>query len=544
MSADATAPAPPPRARSEERTAAPQPSAAPEGSRRNLLAYFPLGYREAAQQWWCSISATTAERGVLAHVPYLREAHLGSEPDLRLPRHPRVDEALPETDGAVPTTATTTTTPPPQDDPYGPRLWRSQMVPLSGKNRALNEYSVERVGEDATDTLVMLHGYGAGLGFFYRNFEPLTRARGWRLFALDMLGMGNSSRPAFNVHAKDAEAKTAEAEAWFVDALEEWRRARNIERFTLLGHSLGGYLAVSYALKYPGRLNKLILASPVGIPEDPYAVSGDAPAPDASALAAALAQDQEAVVNDTAGTAAADTAAAPTSNHNYRYNHNHRPSGAPGSKPERRPLPGWLVWLWDANVSPFSVVRASGPLGPRLVSGWTSRRFSHLPPAEADALHTYTYSLFRQRGSGEYALPYLLAPGAYARRPVINRIQDVGRQPIPPAVAAATSAATGAAPATREFGYPIVMMYGDHDWMDVAGGYAAQEKIKRRIEHTLLHGTPEEQRHENGSAKVVLIRNAGHHLYLDNPTDFNEAIREELQDTQESEQRRRQQGGA
>ena len=45
------------------------------------------------------------------------------------------------------------------------------------------------------------------------------------------------------------------------------RVKRGLEKFTLMGHSLGGYLAVCYALKYPGRLDKLILASPVGITE-------------------------------------------------------------------------------------------------------------------------------------------------------------------------------------------------------------------------------------------------------------------------------------
>src|SRR5690606_7731719 len=51
---------------------------------------------------------------------------------------------------------------------------------------------VERVGEEVKETLVMVHGYGAGLGFFYRNYEPLTRMPGWKLYSLDMLGMGNS----------------------------------------------------------------------------------------------------------------------------------------------------------------------------------------------------------------------------------------------------------------------------------------------------------------------------------------------------------------
>lgn len=115
------------------------------------------------------MTPVSAERTVLSHIPYLRDAAEYFASD---------------------------TTPDQADrfDPFGTRIWKTQLVQLSGKNRALNEYSIERVGEDVKETLVMLHGYGAGLGFFYKNFEPLTRMAGWRLYALDMLGMGNSVR--------------------------------------------------------------------------------------------------------------------------------------------------------------------------------------------------------------------------------------------------------------------------------------------------------------------------------------------------------------
>lgn len=394
------------------------------------------------------------------------------------------------------------------------------MVELSGKNRALNELSIERVGEQADDTLVMVHGYGAGLGFFYKNFEPLSRAPGWKLYALDMLGMGNSTRPNFKIHAKDPKDKIAEAEGWFIDALEEWRKVRKIEKFTLLGHSLGGYLAVSYALKYPGRLNKLILASPVGIPEDPWAVNAAMPEPEESTMANEFTQDQESIVSGEPAGANAAFVRAPAADKKAVAS-----SAKTTTTPPKRPIPGWLVWLWDANVSPFSIVRLAGPLGPRFVSGWTSRRFSHLPPDEKEALHTYSYALFRQKGSGEYVLPYLLAPGAYARSPVINRIQDVGRQIIRPE--------TDSAPAVRETGFPIVFMYGENDWMDVAGGYAAEEKLKLRAANALLHGTAEEKKRENGSAKVVVVRKAGHHLYLDNPDEFNDIVIKEMEETRQ-----------
>ena len=416
-------------------------------------------------------------------------------------------------------------------DPFGHRIWRSTMVALSGKNRSLNEYSVERVGEQAEETLVMLHGYGAGLGFFYQNFEPVTRVQGWRLYALDMLGMGNSSRPAFRIQSKDPKDKIEEAESFFVDALEEWRKLRKIDKFTLLGHSLGGYLATAYALKYPGHLNKLILASPVGIPEDPYATHAELPEPHDSTLAQEFTQSQESIVGQEASAVNGDVRSTTTNDGNS----NNNKAVKTASKAPRRPLPGWLVWLWDTNcVSPFSIVRMGGPLGPRFVSGWTSRRFNHLPAEESAALHAYSYNVFRQKGSGEYALTYILAPGAYARSPLINRIQEVGRQIISPA-------AEGQ-PEKRETGFPVVLMYGESDWMDVAGGYAAEEKIKARAEKALMEGTEEQRRDENGSARVIVVRKAGHHLYLDNPDEFNKFITKELEETRDYNRRRRAQG--
>lgn len=451
----------------------------------------------------------------------------GSAPVSTSPSSLSIGEDKPDTVHTVTTNSIT--------DPYGPRRWHSNLVKLPGKERALNEFSIERVGETVEENLVMVHGYGAGLGFFYRNFEGLSRPKGWKLWALDMLGMGRSSRPPFRIHAKDREGKIAEAESWFVDSLEEWRIARKIDKFTLLGHSLGGYMAVAYALKYPGHLKKLILASPVGIPEDPYAVNEAMPEPESSTMGNEFTQSQE----ETAGHTSLDGSRSSGDN-NRLFNARAKAeqdaakkatADDGGSGPRRKPLPKWLTYLWDANISPFSIIRWGGPLGPRFVSGWTTRRFSFLPAEESQALHHYSYTLFRQRGSGEYALSYILAPGAFARSPLIRRIQDVGRQVIsPPSTDSTASNVSPPSGTLKEHGIPIVFMYGENDWMDIAGGYAAEQKLKEEQEKVLKSASPEERKLENGSAKVLVIKKAGHHVYLDGWEEFNQVMREEMAD--------------
>ena len=325
--------------------------------------------------------------------------------------------------------------------------------------------------------------------------------------------MGRSSRPPFRIHAKDKESKVREAENWFIDALEEWRIKKGIDKMTLLGHSLGGYMAVCYALKYPGHLNKLILASPVGIPEDPYAVNEEMPDPKDSEMQNEFTQSQDETTSKT---------------------------GPAAGKPPRRQLPKWVSTLWDANISPFSLVRLSGPLGPRLVSGWTSRRFSHLPPEEAQALHDYSYSLFRQRGSGEYALAYILAPGAFARSPLIRRIQGVGRQYLEPHTKPdvdSASTSSNVSQKIREAGIPIVFLYGDKDWMDKQGGWDSEDNIKAEKKRALASATSEEKERENGDAKTRVIANAGHHVYLDGFEEFNKVMLEEMKDVEKREKR-------
>lgn len=59
-------------------------------------------------------------------------------------------------------------------------------------------------------------------------------------------GFGRSSRPAFSSDALEAEKQ-------LVQSVEEWRREMKVDKMILLGHSMGGFLAASYAMRYPDR---------------------------------------------------------------------------------------------------------------------------------------------------------------------------------------------------------------------------------------------------------------------------------------------------
>lgn len=111
--------------------------------------------------------------------------------------------------------------------------------------------------------LVLLHGYMNASTYFYRNFVGLSEYY-QSIYSLDLLGWGLSSRPDFK-KLKDDSVETAED--FFVQSLEAWREKNQIDTMILAGHSMGGYLSVAYCERYPERVEKLILLSPVGVPE-------------------------------------------------------------------------------------------------------------------------------------------------------------------------------------------------------------------------------------------------------------------------------------
>ena len=93
-------------------------------------------------------------------------------------------------------------------------------------------------------------------------------AQHYRVIAVDLLGFSRSSQPRFNSAQKSGDSAARRAQRFWIDSLENWRSAMQIERFAVVGHSLGAYVALSFALERPRRVSRLVLVSPFGLLED------------------------------------------------------------------------------------------------------------------------------------------------------------------------------------------------------------------------------------------------------------------------------------
>lgn len=257
--------------------------------------------------------------------------------------------------------------------------------------------------------LVLLHGYANGSLYFYRNLMQLSHYHFPTIYALDMLGWGLSSRPDFSPvlirarggNAGDAEStksksksndkktetpqlqpdnqtkhKVSTNESFFVESLESWRQQHNLPKLTLAGHSMGGYLSVAYAEKYPQHVERLILLSPVGVPQK--------------------SEEDDLKIQQ-------------------------RMDSMPVYV---RMMVKTVRYLFDKGITPGSFLRSLPySKSKAMVDSYVLNRLPALDcENERTVLSEYLYQNSMMPGSGEYALEGILTSGAFARVPLVHRI--------------------------------------------------------------------------------------------------------------------------
>ncbi|HEV2642059.1 MAG TPA: alpha/beta fold hydrolase, partial [Candidatus Elarobacter sp.] len=144
-----------------------------------------------------------------------------------------------------------------------PSPWRTGRVRAAGATLATYEAGSDAPG---APVVLLLHGLGhwtdAAWGRLVPQLDPALR-----YVAFDLPGFGASDKPdaAFDL-------------PYFRRVLDDVVAALGLDRFALVGHSLGGFIAADYAGAHPARVTHLALIAPAAFARTPrhlvYALAG------------------------------------------------------------------------------------------------------------------------------------------------------------------------------------------------------------------------------------------------------------------------------
>lgn len=101
-------------------------------------------------------------------------------------------------------------------------------------------------------TLVFVHGLASNLPVWKKNIEFLKEH--YRCVALDLPGHGLSTKGDFPYNI-----------SFYMETLMEWLKRLRIENPILIGHSMGGQVAIKAVLENPDFFKKMILVAAAGL---------------------------------------------------------------------------------------------------------------------------------------------------------------------------------------------------------------------------------------------------------------------------------------
>ena len=110
-------------------------------------------------------------------------------------------------------------------------------------------------GPARRQSVVLVHGWGASVYSFSETL-PVLSAAGFRAIAIDLPGHGLSSKPT-NDGAYTTRALS--------NVVMHTANAMGIERFTYVGHSLGGSLGLDLATRGARAVERLVLLNAIGL---------------------------------------------------------------------------------------------------------------------------------------------------------------------------------------------------------------------------------------------------------------------------------------
>jgi pimeloyl-ACP methyl ester carboxylesterase len=99
--------------------------------------------------------------------------------------------------------------------------------------------------------IIFIHGLGSYAPAWKKNIEGLKSQ--YRCIAIDLPGYGKSSKGKYEASM-----------TYYAAILRDFMEAIGLEKAVVAGHSMGGQIAMTAALAYPDKVERLVLVAPAG----------------------------------------------------------------------------------------------------------------------------------------------------------------------------------------------------------------------------------------------------------------------------------------
>lgn len=404
----------------------------------------------------------------------------------------------------------------------------SRKVPIDEKGNFINEVSFEVVNDESFSTkhVVFVHGYGASLGCFARNFHVVNKFRGlknnYKVHFLDNITFALSSNPPMKSidysapipqvkHIKMTDTKTTvpkdlykkyyklidsyrfdveefkksrdelapvlkDMEDYYTLALDGWRKSTGIKKIDyLVGHSFGGHWCGSYSVRNPDKVGRLVLLSPVGVERTAFGVTTPIP-------------EQEENLPSLDPTSYHFLSRWPILSQETVYKWYYVQPKLPRLLKFLGP---WGVAkyydMWYSKL--FAINKVIKKLGGALVFK-SENELVYGSNTECRLLIEYLYNSITTGTKSDTHVKYLLTPATTSRWPLYDKFMSSNKEDLSK--------------------FKLHIAYGQYDFMNSEAG----EKLVKELNETF--GV--------SNAKYHTVPEGGHNLYIQNPFGTNELL--------------------
>ena len=113
------------------------------------------------------------------------------------------------------------------------------------------EVAYQESGQSTTSPIIFIHGLGSYMSGWNKNFDIISKSN--HCFRIDLPGYGKSSKADYN-----------SGMAFYANCIKRFCDKLKLKKVILVGHSMGGQIAVTTALEFPQMVERFVLIDPAG----------------------------------------------------------------------------------------------------------------------------------------------------------------------------------------------------------------------------------------------------------------------------------------